>query len=220
MPSLAVIKSPPEPDHLASLLEQSDAQGAELERLRRFDVVVAEAQERLDQAAAELAVLVSQERAGLSEWATKGAHGSAPVMEHAARQAIEQRRALALGDLAAAIRQQEAVQGKVAKINAELGKLGREIYSAKLERVLDELPEIERKILDAHKVMASNLTQLRGLFDALSQEKSAADNRHDEASAALIQNAMGKIEAMRQPQGAPTWGEVRAAAATWRGRFR
>ena len=223
MPPLAVVKTevaPREPDHLASLLKERDARFATLEGLRRFDAMVSEAQARLDQADADGAALVSQERAALAEWAARGAHGSAPVMEHASRQAIEQRRALALSDLAAAVRQQEAVQGRVAELNGELGRIGRAIYEAKVSAVMAEVEGIEKAILDAHATMTSNLTQLRALFDALIQEKSAAENRHDDAAVTAIQAAMVRIEATREPKATPDWAAHQLAVAAWREKLR
>jgi hypothetical protein len=223
-PSLAVVKSEialpaRQSARLAELEGDRDRLHSELQRLRRFDVMVAEAQGRLDQADGDLAALVGQERVALAEWATKGAHGPAPLLDHAARQAIEQRRSLALSDLAAAIRQQEAVQGRVAEINSALRQLGPEIFAAKLEKVLESVPEIERKIHDAHRVMEEQMISLHGLFDALCREKVAAESRHDDSNAASIQAALARIQAMREPEKTANWAARQASAASWRARL-
>ena len=98
--------------------------------------------------------------------------------------------------------------------------LAPQIYECKLQNVLAEVPLIERQILDSHKLMCEQLSRLRGLNDALAQEKVAASNRGDEACAMRLQEAMTHLESLQQPPAASGYAEVLAHAATWRATLR
>jgi hypothetical protein len=206
-------------DPLAELLQQRDSLHGEFARLQKPEATRSAAAAAVAATEVELRALDAADRDAWGAWAADPA-GEAPTPHAHKRQDIERRRALAAADLRGAEVAVAGTQERQNQILAELRSLGPQLYAIKLESVLDELPEIERNIAEAHATITSNLTNLRGLFDALSQEKSAADNRGDQASASLIQGAMSKVESLRKPEGAASWADVQSAAARWRERLK
>jgi hypothetical protein len=156
-----------------------------------------------------------------SDWAENPTVSEQPTVRHDERRQLEQRRALAAADLRAADAAVSAVQVRIGQLSAEMRALAPQIYACRLESVMTEVPEIERQILDAHRQMHEELARLRGLNVALAEEKAAAFNRGDEASAIRIQEALSFVESLQQPApGASSWGMVLAQAETWRAALR
>ena len=208
-----------EPDRMSALLARRDAVHAEINRLNRPAETLVQARAALAAAEAGLAEREQAKRRAWESWSLAPT-GEPPEGDPEEHRALEQRRALAASDVRSGEVAVAAVAPRTAELLAELRRLGGQIFEAKLSAVMAEVEGIENATLAAHATMTSNLNQLRGLFDALAQEKSAADNRHDEASATLIQGAMVRIQATREPKATSDWAAHQLAVAAWREKFR
>jgi hypothetical protein len=202
-------------DRLAALLERRGELEAEIRLVSAPEATRAAAAASLAKAEAELIALDAAERAAWLSWSDNPA-SEQPTPRHEERSRLEQRRALAAADLRAADGACAAVQGRLNQLGAEMRRLGPQIYACRLESVMAEVPMIERQILESHKLMYEQLSRLRGLYDALAQEKVAASNRGDEASAIPLQEAMTHLEIIKEPPAASGYGEVLAHSAAWR----
>jgi hypothetical protein len=207
-------------DRLAALLERRAELEAEVRLVSAPEATRAAAAASLSKAEAELATLDRLERAAWSDWAENPTVSEQPTPRHEERRALEQRRSLAAADLRGADAAVAAVQGRLNQLGAEMRQLGPQIYECRLETAMTEVPEIERQILDSHKLMHEQLARLRGLHLAIVEEKAAASSRGDQLSAMTLQEALEQVESLKQPPPAPNWGVSLEHAAAWRAALR
>jgi hypothetical protein len=202
-------------DRLAALLERRSELEAEVRILAAPEATRSAAAAFLAKAEADLAVLDGAERSAWLSWSENPA-SEQPTPRHAERRQLEQRRALGVADLRAADGACAAIQARLTSLSAEMRALAPQIYACRLESVMAEVPAIERQILESHKLICEHISRLRGLNDALAQEKVAASNRGDEASTIRLQEAMTHLESLKEPPAASGYGEVLTHSAAWR----
>jgi hypothetical protein len=180
-------------DRLAALLERRSELEGELKVVSAPESTRTAAAAALASAEAALAELDRSERAAWIAW-SENPDSEQPAPRHEERRRLEQRRALGVADIRAADAAISAVQGRLIHLSAQMRQLGPQIYACLLEDVLAQVPEIERQILESHKLMYEQLSRLRGLHIALAEEKAAALNRGDEASAMRLQEALADVD--------------------------
>jgi hypothetical protein len=206
-------------DRLADLMARRDSLGAELSRLNRPAETLGKARAALAEAEAELRAHDAADRDA------RGRPGllrlPARPLSRAMRLAETSKAGLGSRRLTSAApnpRSLRSGRGR-RRWRRSCGRSASKFTRCASRASWPEVPEIERQILEAH-VATGHAERLRSLYEALSQEKTAAENRRDEASATLIQSAMAKVLDPREPKTVSNFASFQASVEGWRARVR
>jgi hypothetical protein len=197
MAKVVVLKQEPPPDALSARRAELMA---EAQRLGRIAETRAQIERRLAELDGEQAALDEAERAKWREWAENDAEGSPPIAQTAARESIDQRRALIANDLSGVLAGEKAVAPRLQALHAELHALGLKLYERQVDWLLAEAEAINASVHEAAQAFVVAATQADGLRDSIAAALETAVTGGDRGREATLREAFSRIEQLKQPK--------------------
>lgn len=220
MPALSVVQQSDPPDRLAQLTAERDLIGKDLAAIDSKRARLSEAESGRVDAERALNDFNGGDVDTVKRWVAGGCEGPQPLPDAKERARLTAR--LAETTRAAEIARTAGadLDAETARLYDRLASLSRQILVARLAGVMDEVPAIERQIVDAIRTQRENLSKLKALAIALGDELTAAMARGDTVNEAGLRAAIVRIHETQYPPDDTTYQDVVAASAAWRERLK
>jgi hypothetical protein len=201
------------------LLDERDRIVNELQRLSVVDAPVIAAEAVVAEVDRDTAALAAAERDAWQKWAeTPDGNALAPKKDE--RRALAMRRAEAAGDLDSARVAAAAIAPRRTLLNAELNRIGRELFLRKIRQAVDEGIRLNAEAHAIVEQIRAPLTRVAALRSALISCANTQENAGAQGPAHAALKGAETLDALLLPNVSFDGGTLNRYVAEWMGVLR
>lgn len=208
-----------ESDAVDDLLVERERIANELQRLGIVDAPVVAAEALVAAVDRDTAALNSAEREVWLAWAAKP-DGNAPAPKKDERRALAMRRAEAAGDLDSARVAAAAIAPRRTQLNAELNRIGRELFLRKIRQAVDEGIRLNAEAHAIVEQIREPLARVAALRSALISCVNTQENAGAQGAAHEALKGAERLDALPLPNVSFDGGTLNRYVAEWMGLLR